>query len=66
MQVGRTVINFSVKGQGLAKATSETQQQSTTELGQMAEDMTSKHDNGPVGVVKANTKSAPTNHAAQA
>lgn len=32
----------------------------------MAEDMTTKHDNGPVGVVKANTKSAPTNSTAQA
>ena len=32
----------------------------------MAEDMTTKQDNGPVGVVKANTKSAPTNSTAQA
>lgn len=54
MQVGRTVINFSVKAQGLTKHSSDAQ--STAELGAL--DVRKEEIVGAMGVVKANSKTA--------
>jgi len=58
VQVGRTVINFSVKSQGLQKTQSDPAQASTVDLavGVSEAQQFPKQDVGVMGVVRANSK----------